>query len=125
MSERKILAEAFRCWQATKIRNHTANGTTLAPKHVSASTWWKGLCSSEPLSAVASAVLQIPPTAGACESVRSRFCNSKMQGSLSEDRAQKLVTVQTNLNLLEPSDCEYASLESEDEKKASFKSETQ
>ncbi|XP_018541616.1 uncharacterized protein LOC108889572 [Lates calcarifer] len=29
-------------------------------QHVSASTWWKGLCSSEPLSAVASAILQIP-----------------------------------------------------------------
>ncbi len=94
-------------------------------QHVSASTWWKGLCSSEPLSAVASAILQIPPTTGACESIRSRFCNTKVQSSLSADRAHKLVAVQVNLNLLEPSDCDFAPLESEEEKKVSFQSETQ
>ncbi|XP_032391867.1 uncharacterized protein LOC116701931 [Etheostoma spectabile] len=94
-------------------------------QHVSASTWWKGLCSSEPLSAVASAILQIPPATGACEHLRSRFCNIKGQGSLSADRVQKLVALQANLNLLEPSDCEYAPLESEEEKKVSFQSETQ
>lgn len=93
-------------------------------QHVSASTWWKGLCSSEPLSAVAFAILQIPPTTGACERLRSRFCSTKVQGSLSADRVQKLVAVQTNLNLIEPSDCDYAQLESEEEKKVSFQSET-
>ncbi|XP_023284792.1 uncharacterized protein LOC111671814 [Seriola lalandi dorsalis] len=94
-------------------------------QHVSASTWWKGLCSSEPLSAVASAILQIPPTTGACEQLRSRFCSTKVQGSLSADRLQKLVAVQVNLNLLEPGDCEFAPLESEEEKKSSFHSESQ
>ncbi|XP_039977657.1 uncharacterized protein LOC120786321 [Xiphias gladius] len=94
-------------------------------QHVSASTWWKGLCSSEPLSAVASAILQIPPTTGACEHLRSRFCNTKVQGCLSADSVQKLVAVQVNLNLLEPGDCEYAPLESEEERKVSFQSETQ
>lgn len=89
-------------------------------QHVSASTWWKGLCSSEPLSAVASAILQIPPTAGACESAWSRFCNTKMPCSVSADRAQKLVAVQANLNLLQPSDGECAPLENEEE----IKSET-
>lgn len=92
-------------------------------QHVSASTWWKGLCSSEPLSAVASAVLQIPPTTGASGSIRARFCNTKVLGSLSADRAQRLVAVQTNLNLLEPSD--FSPLESEEERKVSFQSETQ
>ncbi|XP_035536690.1 uncharacterized protein LOC118342306 [Morone saxatilis] len=94
-------------------------------QHVSASTWWKGLCSSEPLSAVASAILQIPPTTCACERIQSRFGNTKVQGSLSADRVEKLVAVQMNLNLLEPSDCEYAPLESEEERKVSFQSETQ
>ncbi|XP_042362854.1 uncharacterized protein LOC121958063 isoform X2 [Plectropomus leopardus] len=94
-------------------------------QHVSASTWWKGLCSSEPLSAVASAILQIPPTTGACDQIWSRFCDTKVLGALSTERAQKLVAVQTNLHLIEPSDCEYAPLESEEEKKVSFQSETQ
>ncbi|XP_026204544.1 angiopoietin-1 isoform X1 [Anabas testudineus] len=97
-------------------------------QHVSASTWWKGLCSSEPLSAVACAILQIPPTAGACEQLRSRLCDTKKerhQGCLSADKAQKLVAVQANLNLLVPSDTEYAPLESEEEKKVLFQSETQ
>ncbi|XP_029370539.1 uncharacterized protein LOC115051313 [Echeneis naucrates] len=94
-------------------------------QHVSAFTWWKGLCSSEPLSAVASAILQIPPTTGPCEGLQSHFSNTKAQGSVSADRLQKLVAVQVNLNLLEPSDCEYAPLESEEDKKFSFQSETQ
>eukprot|EP00064_Thunnus_orientalis_P009549 superscaffoldBa00001221_g9573 len=94
-------------------------------QHVSASTWWKGLCSSEPLSPVASAILQIPPTTGTCEHLQSRFCNTKVQGSLSADRVQKLVAMQTNLKLLEPSDCEYVPLESEEDRKVSFQSETQ
>lgn len=92
-------------------------------QHVSAFTWWKGLCSSEPVSAVASAILQIPPTTGACDSVRSRF--TKAQGYVSADRVQKLVAVQVNVNLLEPSDYEYGLLGSEEEKKVSFESETQ
>nr|XP_046273274.1 uncharacterized protein LOC124074410 isoform X2 [Scatophagus argus] len=93
--------------------------------HVSASTWWKGLCSSEPLSAVASAILQIPPTTTACESVRSRLCNTKVEGSVSADRVHKLVAVQVNINLLEPADSECAPLESEEDRKVSFQSETQ
>ncbi|XP_059205496.1 uncharacterized protein LOC131984623 [Centropristis striata] len=94
-------------------------------QHVSASTWWKGLCSSEPLSAVASAILQIPPTTGGCERLQPRFSNTKVQGPLSADRLQKLVAVQANLNLLEPSDSEYAPLENEEERKVLFQSETQ
>lgn len=94
-------------------------------QHVSASTWWKGLCSSEPLSAVACAILQIPPTAGACEQLWSRLRNTKVQGSLSADRVQKLLAVQVNLNLLVPGEGEYAPLESEEEKKVSFQSENQ
>ncbi|XP_075995782.1 uncharacterized protein LOC142989921 [Genypterus blacodes] len=94
-------------------------------QHVSASTWWKGLCSSEPLSAVASAILQIPPTTGACERLWSRFCNTRTQGSISADRAERLVTVQANLKVLEPSDCEFVKLENEEDEKVSFQSETQ
>lgn len=93
-------------------------------QHVSASTWWKGLCSSEPLSAVAFAILQIPPTTGACERLWQHLCSMKMKGFVSAERVQKLVAVQANLNLLEPSDFDYAPLESDEEKKASFQSES-
>ncbi|XP_047460156.1 uncharacterized protein LOC125019428 isoform X2 [Mugil cephalus] len=93
-------------------------------QHVSASTWWKGLCSSEPLSAVAFAILQIPPATGACERMRSHFCNTKAKASFSGERVEKLVAVQANLNLLEPSDCEFAPLESDEDKKGSFQSDT-
>ncbi|XP_069548234.1 uncharacterized protein [Brachyistius frenatus] len=85
-------------------------------QHVSPSTWWKGLCSSEPLSAVAVAILQIPPTASACERLCSHFSNTEEHGAFSAERVQKLVTVQANLNFLEPSNFEYAPLDSEDEK---------
>lgn len=95
-------------------------------QHVSASTWWKGLCSSEPISAVASAVLQIPPTAGACEQLRSQFNNARTQGGVSADKVPKLVAVQVNLQLLEPSDAaEFAPLESEDDTKVPFQSNTE
>lgn len=91
-------------------------------QHVSASTWWKGLCSSEPLSTVASAVLQIPPTTGACERLHSWFGN--LHDSVSTDRVEKLAAVQINLKLLDPSECEFAPLESDDERKVSFHSES-
>lgn len=94
-------------------------------QHVSASIWWKGLCSSELLSPVASTILQIPPTTGTCERLQSHFCSTKEQGSLSADRVEKLVAVQTNLKTLEPSQFEYAPLESGEDGKVSFKSETQ
>lgn len=38
---------------------------------------------------------------------------------------EKLVAVQTNLNVLEPGDHDFASPESEEEVKVSFESETQ
>ncbi|KAM9383979.1 uncharacterized protein KZ484_005905 [Pholidichthys leucotaenia] len=94
-------------WKGTGIWNSS--------QHVSAPTWWKGLCSSEPLSDVAFNILQIPPTTGACERLWLQFCKMMAQGSVSSERVHKLVAVQTNLNLLEPSDCEYASLDSEEE----------
>lgn len=40
VKERKKLAETFRCWQTTKIRNHTANGATLA---LPVSSDWTGV----------------------------------------------------------------------------------
>ncbi|XP_051246475.1 uncharacterized protein LOC127357924 isoform X2 [Dicentrarchus labrax] len=123
LDEGKVLGSFARF--STKQGLWKGAGIWSSCQHVSASTWWKGLCSSEPLSAVASAILQIPPTTGACERIQSHFCNTKVQGSLSADRVEKLVAVQMNLNLLEPSDCEYAPLESEEERKVSFQSETQ
>ncbi|XP_062266544.1 uncharacterized protein LOC133972935 [Platichthys flesus] len=123
LDEGKVLASFARfsakegLWKGTVIWSSC--------QHVSASTWWKGLCSSEPLSAVASAILQIPPTTGACESLRSRFGSTKEEASLSADRVHKLVAVQVNLNLLDPSECEYTPLDSEEEKKVLFESETQ
>lgn len=94
-------------------------------QHVSPSTWWKGLCSSEPLSAVASAILQIPPTTVACDGLRSRGANPKARNGLSAERLQKLAAVQANLKLLEPSEHDFTPLESEEEVKVSFQSETQ
>ncbi|KAJ3609043.1 hypothetical protein NHX12_023570 [Muraenolepis orangiensis] len=101
-------------------------------RHVSPSTWWKGLCSSEPLSSVASAILQIPPTAAACEALRSRLtdagsrCGGADGAGLSPERLEKLVAVQMNLKALEPSDHDFASPESQEEEvKISFESETQ
>nr|XP_008301285.1 PREDICTED: uncharacterized protein LOC103373221 [Stegastes partitus] len=98
-------------------------GVWSSCQHVSAATWWKGLCSSEPLSAVACAVLQIPPTAAACDRLRSHFCSAEAQSSVSVERMQKLVAVQANLNLLEP-ECEFPPLESDEEKKVFCQSET-
>ncbi|XP_070841110.1 uncharacterized protein [Chaetodon trifascialis] len=123
LDEGKVLASFARF--SAKQGLWRGAGIWSSCQHVSAFTWWKGLCSSEPLSAVACAVLQIPPTTGACESLWSHFCNAQEQVSLSDDRAQKLVAVQMNLNLLEPSDCEYAPPVSEEEKKVLFQSETE
>lgn len=92
-------------------------------QHVSASTWWKGLCSSEPLSSVASAILQIPPTTGCCECLQSWFCSTKAHVSLSADRVQKLAAVQANLKHLVPSECEYSALEADEDRKVLFQSE--
>lgn len=95
-------------------------------RHVSASTWWRGLCSSEPLSQVASILLQIPPSLAASGGYSSHFASSKMHSGLSTDKVQKLVALRANLNLLEPSDQEFAPLEfGEGEEVHSFGSESQ
>ncbi|XP_056441570.1 uncharacterized protein LOC130379016 [Gadus chalcogrammus] len=98
-------------------------------QHVSPSTWWKGLCSSEPLSAVASAILQIPPTTAACQALHARLAEAKARGGgaggVAAERLERLVAVQTNLRVLEPSEHDFASPESEEDVKVSFESETQ
>lgn len=88
-------------------------------QHVSASTWWKGLCSSEPLSAVASVILQIPRQQVLTSACGHAFAIQRCK-ALSPLTVQKLVAAQANLNLLEPSDCEYATQESEKEKRFFF-----
>ncbi|XP_022067531.2 uncharacterized protein LOC110963460 [Acanthochromis polyacanthus] len=94
------------------------SGIWSSCQHVSPSTWWKGLCSSEPMSAVAFALLQIPPTTAACDRLRSHFNHAKTETLISAERLHKLVAVQTNLNLLEPLESE------EEEKKVLCQSET-
>lgn len=124
LDEGKVLASFARF--SAKQGLWKGSGIWSSCQHVSAFTWWKGLCSSEPLSAVAAAILQIPPSTGVCESLRSRLCNVKTEGSLTTDGLEKLVAVQANLNLLEPSDFEFMPLErEEEEKKVFFQSETQ
>ncbi|KAM3595705.1 uncharacterized protein V6R79_001404 [Siganus canaliculatus] len=113
LDEGKVLASFARF--SAKQGLWKGAGIWSSCQHVSASTWWKGLCSSEPLSAVAWAILQIPPTTTACQSVQLRFSDATVQKSVSADRLQKLVAVQVNINLLEPSDFEFAPLESEEE----------
>ncbi|KAG7257415.1 hypothetical protein CRUP_037219 [Coryphaenoides rupestris] len=132
LDQGKVLA-SFARFSAKEGLWKGGGGIWSSCQHVSPSTWWRGLCSSEPLSAVASAILQIPPTAVACEAVRARLADARAGGGgagaggggVSAERAEKLVAVQTNLNVLEPGDHDFASPESEEEVKVSFESETQ
>ncbi|RXN11612.1 hypothetical protein ROHU_010531 [Labeo rohita] len=80
------------------------DGIWQSCQHVSASTWWKGLCGSEALAPVASTILQIPPTSAASERSRSLFGNiyTKVCNRLTNERVEKLVAIRANLQLFDP-----------------------
>lgn len=123
LDEGKVLASFARF--SAKEGLWKGAGIWSSCQHVNPSTWWKGLCSSEPLSSVASSILQIPPTTVACERLRSLLREAEAQGAVSPENVPKLVAVRTNLNLLEPSDSEYPPMKNEDEGKILFQPETQ
>ena len=70
--------------------------------HMSAATWWKGLCGSEPLAPVASIIPQIQPSSAASERNWSLFGNThtKVRKRLTNVRVEKLVGIWANLGLL-------------------------
>ncbi|XP_060798111.1 uncharacterized protein LOC132900093 [Neoarius graeffei] len=80
------------------------DGIWQSSKHISPSTWWKGLCGSEALATIASVLLQIPPTSAASECNWSLFGNthSKIRNRLTNERVAKLVAIRANLRLFEP-----------------------
>ncbi|KAI5613877.1 zinc finger BED domain-containing protein 1-like [Silurus asotus] len=104
------------------------DGIWQSCQHLSASTWWKGLCGSEALATVASIILQIPPTSAASERNWSLFRNThtKVRNRLTNARVEKLVAIQANLRLFEPdTDPSSTKLNSdtEDEDEADVKEE--
>lgn len=80
------------------------DGIWQSCQHISASTWWKGLCGSEALAPVASIILQIPPTSAASECSWSLLGNThtKVRNRLTNAREEKLVAIRANLRLFEP-----------------------
>lgn len=66
-------------------------------KHISARTWWNGLCTSEAITPVASTILQIPPSA---TSLRGKV-QAKVYNRLTDGRGEKLAAVRANLRLFE------------------------
>ncbi|XP_033988379.1 uncharacterized protein LOC117484064 [Trematomus bernacchii] len=80
------------------------DGIWQACQHISAATWWKGLCGSEALAPVASIILQIPPSSAASERNWSLFGNThtKVRNRLTNVRVEKLVGIRANLRLFEP-----------------------
>ncbi|XP_040076165.1 zinc finger BED domain-containing protein 4-like [Ixodes scapularis] len=88
-------------------------------KHIPPSTWWQGLCASEPLAPIACRLLQVPPSSAACERNWSKFSgvHTKSRNRLKGHRVQKLVFVRSNLELRSPDlkyhDGDDSSVESE------------
>jgi len=86
-------------------------------EHISSATWWKGLCSSEAISPIASVVLQIPPTSAASERNWSMFgmTHTKLRNRLTNERVDKLVAIRSNLKLFEPTQDVSTQLESDED----------
>ena len=42
-------------------------GVWASAEHITADTWWQGVCASEAISPIASVILQIPPTSAASD----------------------------------------------------------
>lgn len=93
------------------------DGIWKSCQHISAATWWKGLCGSEALASVASIILQILPSSAACERNCSLFRNTrtKVCNSLTNMRVEKLVAIRANLRLFEPDTLDSDTEEEESE----------
>ena len=72
--------------------------------------WWNGMCSSRPLSYIASDLLSLPASSAVCERVFSTFGNvhTRKRNRLSNATVEKLVFISQNLKFVE---------EGEDERK--------
>ena len=70
-------------------------------KHTDPATWWKGLCTNQPLTPVAIRLLEVPPTSAACERIWSGFGNihTKKRNRLTNKHVEKLVAIHSNLKL--------------------------
>ncbi|XP_076039999.1 uncharacterized protein LOC143024760 [Oratosquilla oratoria] len=72
-------------------------------KHIPATTWWKGLCSSEAIAPLATILLGIPPTTMSLQQNCTSGCSNAFQPhGLSSDVTRKLTMIQYNLKLLDP-----------------------
>lgn len=125
LEEGKVLGSLAKF--STKQGLWRVDGIWESCQHISAATWWKGLCASEPLSPVASMILQIPPTSSVTECNRSHFSTTEMCNDLASDRVQKWVAVQANLKHFEPSkeECAYMDRDKGGPMKVSSQSESQ
>ena len=95
----------------------SGEGVWASAEHISAATWWKGLCRSEAVSPIASVILQIPPTSALSERNWSLFGNThtKTRNRLTNDRVEKLVAIRSNLKLFEPTEDKSTQVDSDDE----------
>lgn len=66
-------------------------------RHISACTWWNGLCASEAIAPVASTILRVPPSTLPLKG----NVQTKVHNQLTEGRGEKLAAVRTNLRLFE------------------------
>lgn len=101
LHEGKVLGSLAKFFTKQGLWN--GDGIWQSSKHISASTWWKGLCTSEALSPVAAIILQIPPTSAASERNWSLFGNThtKVCNRLTNAQVEKLVAIRANLRLFE------------------------
>ncbi|XP_041364336.1 uncharacterized protein LOC121379753 [Gigantopelta aegis] len=88
-------------------------GVWASAQHISAATWWKGLCGTEILSPIASIILQIPPTSASCERNLSLFgsIHTKVRNRLTNAKVEKLVSIRSNLILFESTEDTSTQLE--------------
>jgi len=101
LDEGKVLGSLAK--YRTKQGLWEGDGIWQTSQHISASTWWKGLCGSEALAPVASIILQIPPTSATSERNWSLFGNThtKVCNRLTNAWVEKLVAIRANLRLFE------------------------
>lgn len=78
----------------------------MQSEHMSAETWWAGICSSSPLSILASDVLNMPASTASTERTFSThgFIHSAKRNRLTVERAGKLAYIKHNHSLLNNSD---------------------
>lgn len=70
-------------------------------KHTSPHAWWKGLCKTQVLSALATKLFSVPPTSAAAERIWSKFgkTHTITLNCLTNERVNKLVAIRSHLLL--------------------------